>query len=143
MTDLSADWQLTGWGYITNGTDSMAFAFEDWKLNIGADPKGDDMPGDTHYGYDLGTRARDVSFSKCVFGAKADIEEIIATLDSWNNSGVFTLKVQVKSDGTCFKLDGNSDTLLVLFEDIKGITKLTKGDIQKYGISKLKFKQYG
>ena len=143
MTDLSSDWEVTGWGYLTDGTDVMWFAFENWTGSIGASPEGDDLPGDGHYGYDLGARKRVVKFTNVVFGARADCEEMVKELDEWNNAGTFTLKVKVKSDGTFFKLDGSSTTLAVLFEDIRGLTKLSAGDQQKYGFQQLVFRQYG
>lgn len=143
MTDLSDDWEITGWGYMTDGSDVIEFAFEDWHIDWVAELEGDDLPSDVHYGYDLGKRIRKVKFQKCLFGARGDIEEFLDTLNSWNQSAPFTLKIQVDSTPTYFKADGSSTTLTVLWESIRDITKIAAGDVQMYAVQTITFRQKG
>lgn len=139
-------YDLGGWAYITNGTDIIWFGAENWKKDCKPESiEGEHLPGDGHYGYDLGARKRLIKFYNVLFSSKADKERLEYDLQSWNTSGTFTLKIKVDSTPAYEKLkaSGTTTELDVLYVDMKGVEKIGRGDIHFYKIATVIFEQFG
>jgi len=100
-------------------------------------------PGDGQYGFDLGTRERQVKLREVYFESQEDAEKCLECLDSLNhNLSGFTLQLQVKSDNSMFKLVGGTGTTMrVLCDGYSKVEKESLGDTQIYKIAMIKLEQ--
>jgi hypothetical protein len=143
-TDQSSGWDINGWVYLedSDSGDYMWVAVNNYTWDVGAQPEGEDLPSDSHYGYDLGTRERYVVLKGVLFGAISDLHDFLSYMDSWQNNGAMTLKIKYDSSNYV-KFDGSSTTLSVFFMRKKGITKVQRKTDGLCKINSVRFKQFG
>lgn len=140
------EYDLDGWVYITDGSDEIWFGAEKWKKDLRfPEIEGEHLPGDAHYGYDLGTRERVITFTNVLLTSKSDKERLEYDVQDWNTAGTYTLKIKVDDNPSYEKLKsaGTTTELDVLCTDMKGVEKIAPAGIHKYRIKKLEFTQYG
>ena len=143
MVKMALDY---GWGECygagsQSGT-NMKLAIQDgWSVDIKETPSIDHYPGDTHLGYNLSEITRIITLKGVIFKTTADVELAIANFKAFNGAAAWKFKMKIISGGTYFKFDGTNTTIEVFFKQIKGITKLAKGDGTVYKIGQIQLEE--
>ena len=131
-----------GWGECEQTPVNMQLAIKDgWTVDIKESPNIDHYPGDTHLGYNLSEITRIITLKGVIFKTTADIELAIANFKTMNAAGTFNFKMKIISTGAYFKFDGTNDEIEVFFKQLKGITKLAKGDGTVYKIAQIQLEE--
>lgn len=133
-----------GWLYVSNGTDIMKLACVKIKWDYVRNPKITHTEGGYHMGYDLLKKWIVIKVSKILFKTYAHRKTALDTLNSWQDSGPYTLKIQRKSTGQFEEWEGSNTSLSVLsttgFRDIE---KLSNRNQEVYSFGKVIFEQTG
>lgn len=132
----------SGWLELNDG--AKLVEFEDWEEDIKQDLEMDIQRSmsDTIIGFDLQAIERVIKVKGLWFSSKADVEEFIALMKSYNaanpTSG-WKLEINTISSNSYFKFDGTNAYMNVFCTRLQGITKVSRGDQQWYQIKQAMF----
>ena len=133
----------TGWILLNNGAKKVKC--ENWVVDV--DNSGEQeiefLPSDLRIGIDLGAIKREVKCQNLWFDTKADVEEFIALMKTYNASGAWEFEIQTDTGGSKFKFNGTDDSIDVFCVKIAGISKPAKGEGTVYKINMVTFREAG
>lgn len=129
-----------GWLYLTDGANKMWLACESIEVDIKDEIVRERVPGDDGWKFSLKEIYREVKAENVHFTSHTNLHNCIDNLINWNYAGAFTLKIIRTSTPDYSDIFGSgSTTLTVLFEDVKGIHKESRGNTQHWIIKQMRF----
>jgi len=132
-----------GWLHLISGSDTLKLFFQkltwDWKFQ----PKIKHFASNSHMSYSLGKKLIVMKVKGILFEDESDFEDTLKYIDSWSDSGPFTVKVQKNSDGSFVELDGTNESILMMQKDIKNNEHVSPGDQDVWQIGMLILEQGG